>query len=186
MKHLPGGEKIAEYFGAENAQSLVTRPLRGAELAISHLRCHYEDGERPVVLPADDAYLVVLYLIDVEHRDIWPDRPPAPIRLYPKDSICLVSLEQGAAIAIRGRFEAIIFHVPRQHLAELADKAGEPRVDGLMICRGIEDRTVRDIGAALMPLFDVADDVEDRLLMHIGLAFNAHIAHRYGRPRNPH
>lgn len=183
---LPVGEKIADYFGTNNARSLMTRPLRKAELSITHLRRHYEDTDRPVILPADDAFLVVLYLIDVEHRDVWPDRPPAPLKLYPKGSICLISLKQGAGIAIRGSFEALVFHIPRQHLAELADEAGEPRVDDLAICRGIEDRTVRDIGAALMPLFDMADDVRDRLLVHVALAFNAHIAQRYGRSRHQH
>ena len=75
---------------------------------------------------------------------------------------------------------------PLYPLAELADEAGEPRVEDLAVCRGIEDRTVRDIGAALMPLFDMADDVRDRLLVHVALAFNAHIAQRYGRPRYQH
>ncbi|WP_312407932.1 hypothetical protein [Rhizobium sp.] len=183
---LPAGEKIAEYFGTDNARSLTTRPLRRAELAITHIRHHYEDADQPVILPADDAFLVVLYLIDVEHRDVWPDRPPAPLKLYPKGSICLISLKQGAGIAIRGSFEALVFHIPRQHLTELADEAGEPRVDDLAICRGTEDRTVRDIGAALMPLFDMADDVRDRLLVHVALAFNAHIAQRYGRSLHRH
>ncbi|AYD04054.1 hypothetical protein [Neorhizobium sp. NCHU2750] len=180
------GDRMAEYFGTDNARSLVIRPLRRAELAITHLWGHYDEGDRPVSLPPDDAFLVVLYLIDVEHQDIWPDRPPAALKTYPKGSICLISLRQGAAIAIRGRFEALVFHIPAAHLAELADEAGEPRVDDLMVCRGAEDRTIRNIGAALMPLFDMADDVRDRLLIHVALAFNAHIAHRYGRTLNRH
>lgn len=183
---LPVGEKIAECFGTGSARSLVTRPLQGAELTITHLWRRYEHADTPVVLPADDAFLVVLYLIDVEHRDIWPDRPPAPLKLYPKGSICLISLTEGAAIAISGGFEAVVFHIPRLHLAELADKAGELRVDDLAICRGIEDRTIRDIGAALMPLFGGQDDGEGRLLAHVGLAFSAHIAHQYGRSRYRH
>jgi hypothetical protein len=183
---LAAGEKIAECFGTENARFLASRPLRRAELAITHMWRHYEEGDNLVVLPADDAFLVVLYLIDVEHQDVWPDRPAAPLKTYPKGSICLISLRQGAAIAIRGSFEALVFHIPRAHLAELADEAGEPRVDDLATCRGMEDRTVRDIGAALMPLFDMADDVRDRLLAHVALAFNAHIAHRYGRSLNRH
>jgi hypothetical protein len=183
---LPVGERIAEYFGTDNARLMMTRPLRRAELSITHLWRNYEDGDQPVILPADDAFLVVLYLTDVEHRDVWPDRPAAPIKSYPKGSICLISLRQGAGIAIRGGFEALVFHIPRQHLVELADEAGEPRVEDLLICRGIEDRTVQNIGAALMPLFDMADDVRDRLLVHVALAFNAHIAKRYGRSRHKH
>ncbi|WFR97918.1 hypothetical protein [Rhizobium tumorigenes] len=181
---MAAGEKIAECFGTENARFLRSRPLRRAELSITHLWCQYDDGDNVVDFPADDAFLVVLYLIDVEHRDIWLDRPPAPIKTYPKGSICLVSLRQGATIAIRGNFEALVFHVPCALLAELADEAGEPRVNDLAVCRGAEDQTVRSIGSAILPLFDLADDVRDRLLPHVALAFNAHIAHRYGHLGN--
>lgn len=177
------GEKIADHFRTDTARSLVTIPLRRAVLSVTHLWRFYEDGDPPVMLPPDDAFLVVLYLTDVEHSDVWPNRPPAPLKRYPKGSICLIDLKEGAGIAIHGGFEALIFHIPYQHLAELADEAGEPRVEDLVICRGVEDQTVRDIGAALMPLFDMADDVRDRLLIHVALAFNAHIARRYGRPR---
>lgn len=180
------GEKMADCFRADNARTLVTIPLRRAVLSVTHLGRDYEDGDPPVMLPPESAFLVVLYLTDVEHRDVWPDRPPAPLKLYPKGSICLINLQQGAGIAVEGRFEALIFHIPYEHLAELADEAGEPRVDDLLVCRGIEDQTVRNIGAALMPLFDMADDVRDRLLVHVALAFNAHIAQRYGRPAYQH
>ncbi len=180
------GEKIADCFRTGNARSLITIPLRRAVLSITHLWRNYDDDDPPVILPPDNAFLVVLYLCDAEHRDIWPDRPPGALKLYPKGSICLIDLQQGAGIAIQGGFEVLVFHIPYEHLAELADEAGEPRVEDLTVCRGIEDRTVRDIGAALMPLFDMADDVRDRLLVHVALAFNAHIAQRYGRPRYQH
>ncbi len=46
---------------------------------------------------------------------------------------------------------------------------------------GYDDHVIRNIGAALMPMFDMPDEVRDTLLPHVGLAFNAHLAHRYGR-----
>lgn len=165
---------------------MVTQPLRAAELAVTHLARIYGEDSRPVVLPAEDAFLVVLYLTDADHCDLWPDRPPLPVKRYSKGSICVISLKHGAAISIRGAFEALAFHIPNAHFAELADDAGEPLIDDLVICRGIEDHIVRNIGAALMPLFDTPEEVRDRLLIHVGLAFNTHIAHRYGRSRRVH
>ncbi len=182
---LATGEEVADCFGANNARSLVTRPLQGAELAITHLSRDYDEDDPPVVLPSDDAFLVVLYLIDVEHRDLFPDRPAAPLKRYPKDSICLISLKQGAAIAIRGRFEAIVFHIPRQNLIELTERAGQPPVDDLATCRGIEDQTIADLGAALIPLCHSSGGAERHSLPHIALAFCAHIAHQYGRSARP-
>lgn len=160
---------------------LAIRPLRDAWLSVVHLDRYYEDGDDPIVLPPDDAFLVMLYLIDVDHRDLWPDRPAAPLKRYPRGSICLISLRDGASIAVQGRFEALAFHIPRAHLGELAKDAGEPVIDSLLICRGVDDPVIRDLGAALMPMFDMPDEVRDMLLPHVGLAFNAHLAHRYGR-----
>ncbi|WP_426126002.1 helix-turn-helix transcriptional regulator [Pararhizobium sp. PWRC1-1] len=159
----------------------MIRPLREALLSVVYIDRSYNDGDDPVLIPPDDAFLVMLYLIDVDHFDIWPDRPPAPLKRYPKGSICLINLKNGSAISVRGRFEALAFHIPSAHLAELAEDAGEPRIDNLEICRGIDDQVIRNIGAALMPMFDMPDEVRDMLLPHVGLAFNAHLAHRYGR-----
>lgn len=177
---LTASEKIAACFGIEAARALAIRPLREATLSVVHLGHSYENGDHPVFLPPDDAFLVMLYLVDVDHSDIWPDRPPAPLKRYPKGSICLINLKDGAAISVRGAFEALAFHIPRAHLAELAEEA-EPYVDDLATCRGIEDQVIRNLGSALMPMFDMPDEVRDTLLPHVGLAFNAHLAHRYGR-----
>lgn len=182
-KPLVAGREIADCFRANNTRFLVTRPLRGAKLAIAHLQHIYDDSTNPVILPPDEAFLLVLYLIDVEHRDLLPDQSTAPATRYPQGSICLVSLERGAAISIRGKFDAIVFHFPHQHLTELAEKAGEPRVDDLAICRGIYDQTIAALGAAILPLLHASDGIQSQALQHIGLAFTAHLAHRYGRMR---
>lgn len=174
-------DRIAACFGINAARALTIRPLREATLSVIHLDHAYVEGDKPVFLPPEDAFLVMLYLVDVDHSDIWPDRPPAPLKRYPKGSICLISLKHGAAISVRSHFEALAFHIPSAHLAELSQEAAEPRVDDLETCRGIDDQVIRNIGAALMPMFDMPDEVRDTLLPHIGLAFNAHLAHRYGR-----
>ncbi|CAN7293549.1 hypothetical protein LJR235_001390 [Pararhizobium sp. LjRoot235] len=57
--------------------------------------------------------------------------------------------------------------------------------DDLGVCRGVDDPTVRDIGAALLPLIG-KDDPERSLVARIVLALNAHIVHCYGRSRRAH
>ena len=178
---MAASDRIAAGFGVKAARTLVVTPLREAQLSIMHLSHTYEDGDDPIILSPDDAFLVMLYLMDVSHSDIWPDRPPAPLKCYPKGSICLISLKDGAAISVRGPLEALAFHIPSTHLSELTEEAGEPRINDLATCRGIEDPVIRDLGAALIPMFDMPAEVSDMLLPHIGLAFNAHLAHRYGR-----
>jgi AraC-like DNA-binding protein len=178
---LTAGDRIAASFNVGAARALAIRPLRKAWLSVVHLDHDYEDGDDPVALPPDDAFLVMLYLIDVDHCDIWPDRPPNPLKRYPQGSICLINLRDGASISVRGRFEALAFHIPSAHLGELAEEAGEPRINSLVTCRAVDDPVIRDLGAALMPMFDMPGEVRDMLLPHVGLAFNAHLAHCYGR-----
>lgn len=176
---------MTEWFRAGNARTLVIRPLDDADLTMSHIARDYTDQDSSVVIPAGDAFLVMLYLRDVEHSDIWQDKPPSPFRIYPKGSICLINLQAGAEIIVRGQFEALVIHLPRKHLTELAEQTGEPCVDDLAVCRGKDDPTVRDIGAALLPLIG-KDDADPSLIAHIVLALNAHLAHCYGRSRRTH
>jgi hypothetical protein len=58
----------------------------------------------------------------------------------------------GAAIAVQGQVDALVVHIQRKDLSELGEEAGQPYVDDLTVCRGMGDATVRDIGAALLPL----------------------------------
>ncbi|WP_244564791.1 helix-turn-helix transcriptional regulator [Rhizobium sullae] len=177
---LAVSEEIAACFGIDAARTLAIRPLRESKLAVVHLD-HSYDGEHSVFLPTDDAFLVMLYLLDVDHCDIRLDGARMPVKTYPKGSMCLISLTNGAGISIRGRFEALAFHIPSTLFLELAEEAGEPRIYDLATCRGIDDQVVRNIGGALMPMFDMPDEVRDTLLPHIGLALSAHLSHRYGR-----
>ncbi|WP_162759224.1 hypothetical protein [Rhizobium cremeum] len=178
-------DKMGEWFRVGDAPTLVVRPLREAEMTIIHVCREYPLSGPSVVIPAEDAFLLVLYLRDTEHSDIFQDRPPAPFRIYPKGSICLINLAAGAAISVRGQFEALAIHLPRKHLAELAEQTEAPSVDDLAVCRGRDDPTVRDIGAALLPLIGQRD-VDRSLVAHIALALNAHIVHCYGRTRRTH
>ncbi|AUW47744.1 putative AraC family transcriptional regulator (plasmid) [Rhizobium leguminosarum] len=178
---LTVSERIAACFGISAARALAIRPLYEAKLAVVHLEHSYDNGEHTIVLPADDAFLVTLYLVDVDHCDVRPDGARTPLKTYSRGSMCLISLRNGAAILVRGRFEALAFHIPSALFIELAEEAGEPRIDDLTTCRGIDDQVVRNIGGALIPMFDMPDEVRDTLLPHIGLALSAHLAHRYGR-----
>lgn len=177
--------KIGEWFQAGELRTLVTRPLRESAVTMAHVSRDYTDGDPTVLIPSDDAFLILLYMIDVVHSDLWPNTIPSPPRLYPKNTICLISLADGASIAVQGEFDALVIHIPRGHLVEIADHTGEARVDDLATCRGLDDPTVKDIGAALLPL--IRQDLPDgALVAHIALALNAHIAHRYGRSRKIH
>jgi AraC-like DNA-binding protein len=182
---LAVSDRILKGFGVKVANELVIRPLSKARLTVLEFELACEKDHR-VELERDDAFLLMLYLVDVEHADILADQRLTPVKRYPRGSICLVSLREGAAISIRGRFEALAVHIPTAHFLELTAEAGEPDIENFSICRGVDDPVVRNIGAALMPMFAMPDEVRDTLLPHIGLALLAHLAHRYGQSPRQH
>ncbi len=174
-------DRIAACFGSSNAKTLVTTPLRAAKLSITHLSGKVEEDGRSVILPADDAFLVILYLADVYHCDALVDASTTTVRKYPKGSICLISLRRGAAVCLRSDFNALAFHIPSSLLEEVTDEAGEPVLEGLLTCRGVDDPVVSNLSAALLPMFESSEAFAAPLLAQVSLAFNAHIVHRYGR-----
>ena len=78
---LTVSERVAACFGIAAAGALVIRPLCEGKLAVVYLEHSYDNGEH-TILPADDAFLVMLYLIDVDHRDILPDGARTPLKTY--------------------------------------------------------------------------------------------------------
>jgi hypothetical protein len=173
------GDRIAARFGIACAPTIVTTPLDAAELAITRLNCTMKPDGHPVVLPSEDAFLVMLYLVDAHHCDILADHSMTPIKCYPKGSICLISLIRGAAICIRSDFDALAFHVPMALFGEMTHEAGEPPLHGLQTCRGMDDPVIGNLGAAILPMFDTPETIRAPFLTHVGLAFSAHLAHRY-------
>jgi hypothetical protein len=163
---------------------LTIRPLGAGELVVVHLDGHDSDN-RQVTLPAENAFFLMLYLVDVEHQDLFRSGPPAPFKTYPQGSICLIDLDEGAAIAIRGSFEVLAVVIPRAFLQEVTHEAGDPPVSGLRTCRGVEDAVISSIGGALIGMFDMPSEARKALLANVGLAFSAHIVHRYGEPWVP-
>ncbi len=78
---------------------LVMRPLESTEMTVGYVLRDYTGQDLAVTIPADDAFLIMVYLTDVEHSDIWPNRPPTSLRMYPRGSICLIN---HIALALNG------------------------------------------------------------------------------------
>ncbi len=174
------GGFIAACFGENSAATLVTTPLESAEMTITHMDFSVGSSGRTVVLPSSDGFLLLLYLADTCHSDLWPNRPPSAKRDYCKGSICLISLSNEASICIHSAFHALAFHVPSRLLEELCLEAGEVPVVDLLTCRAVKDAVIWNLSTALLPIFDAPMTMPSVLLQQVGLALSAHIAHRYG------
>ncbi|MGE7371195.1 helix-turn-helix domain-containing protein [Neorhizobium sp. NPDC001467] len=173
-------DQVGRCFGLAYAPCLTTVPVKNAAFSVTRLRRDVAQVPVAVRLPAQNAYFLMLYLDDVSHCDIRPDGSLTVPRLYPRGSICLVDLGQGASIMLQTSLDTLAFVIPH----DLFDEMGELMVDltasSLRCQRGVADTIVAHMGTALLPLLERKDMSSAATLRHMAIAMCTHLLHDYG------
>ena len=143
------GEKLREFCTLKDAPpSLITRSLRGVELAATETR---DDNPVPGLsgsLALEDAYLVSLKLRDYPDCEYWEHGKcviKADIRA---GATYLYDLKRDPRYVIDKPFHSLFFYVPRSALDGIAEQSGARRVGELAYQPGVghDDAIVRHIG----------------------------------------
>lgn len=175
-------DRVGRCFGVSSAPCLTVVPVRSAAFSVTRL-CRNVSRSIPaaVRIPAENAYLVMLYLDDVSHCDIRQDGSLTAARHYPRGSICLVDLKDGAAIMLQSRLDSLAFIVPYDLFDELGELMTDLAACSLQCRRGIADAMIDHMGKALLPLFERNDPCSTATLRHMAIALCTHLLHDYGR-----
>lgn len=179
---MPSAE-WSKCFGLTSPPVMAARPLGGSELAAVLLEETDALSQRLISIPNENSYLVMLYFADVEHRDVLVHGKPTEYRTYPQGSICLVDLENGAKIEVRGSLNALAFRIPRSFLKEFGPHTGLGAV-GLKTCRGAGDIIIHHLGEAMVSMLDLLSSERKLLLEHVFQALVAHLVHHYSDARD--
>ncbi len=172
---------LADRFGLANAPLLVTKPVREAEFSVTHLVRPLQAGLSSVVrLPHANCFFMMLYLEDAYHCDVFADGSEGTVQRFPKGSICLVNLAQGATIRLHDRLEALAFVIPFDLLKEVSGFSKAPEARSLLCLRGQNDSVMWNMGKALLPLFAQEQSQRSCVLGHLAVAICAHLLHRHG------
>ncbi|MCA1371706.1 helix-turn-helix transcriptional regulator [Bradyrhizobium sp. BRP14] len=185
MNHRTGTEEgVGAHFGLPHARCLPARPVRDAEFSVTRLELRLNgDADRLVSLPPDESYFLMLYLKDAHHSDVAPDGTESETRRFRQGSICLVDLAHGACIRLFSDLDSLAFKLPRELFREIAEISTAPKATGLRCRRGEDDDVMRNLGEALLPLFDRQGNSRAPVLQHIAIAICAHLLHTYGDHR---
>lgn len=169
-------------FGTPEAPSLTTVPIKSATFSVTSIRKDLGVGEPcDIRLPACSAYFLMLYLDDVDHADIRPDGTCTPVRCYERGSICLVDLDEGAAIRLHSRLNALAFVLPKSLFEEAATLSKGTEKRRLACRRGRPDSVLSNLGTALLVLLGGGRQPSPpALLRHMAVAICAHLLHQYG------
>ncbi|MCA1434139.1 helix-turn-helix transcriptional regulator [Bradyrhizobium sp. BRP20] len=177
------GRKLGQFLHLKDAPpSLITRSLRGVELAVTETR---DDNPVPGLsgsFTAEDAFVVSLKLHDYPDCELWENGKCVMKADVPAGATYLYDLKRDPRYVIDKPFHSLFFYLPRSALDGLTEQPRMPRV-GQLACElgvGHDDTVVRHIGASLQQALRRPDETNQLFIDHMMLALTAHVAQAYG------
>lgn len=177
------GQRLGQFLRLkETPPALVTRSLRGTELAVTETR-----NDRPVPglsgsFAAEDAFLVSLKLQDYPDCELWDDGKCIMKADVHAGTTYLYDLKRDPRYVIDKPFHSLHFYIPRSALDSISEQSHASRIDELD-CRigvGHDDGIIRHIGASLREGLRRPDEANQLFIDHMMLGLTAHVAQTYG------
>src|ERR1700755_3265384 len=173
------GQRLGRFLHLKDAPpSLMTRPRRSVELAVTETR---NDNPVPGLsgsLTAEDAFLVSLKLHDYPDCELW-ERGECLMKANVRaGATYLYDLKRDPRYVIDKPFHSLFFYLPRSALDGIAEQSHAPRVDELdcQIGVGHDDGIIRHIGASLQEGLRRPDEANQLFIDHMMLGLTAHVA----------
>ncbi|WP_407121891.1 helix-turn-helix domain-containing protein [Bradyrhizobium sp. STM 3561] len=162
--------------------SLMTRTLRGIELAATETRHDNPVRALSGQFPAEDAYLVSLKLSNYPDCECWEDGRCVIKADVRAGATYLYDLKRDPRFVIDKPYHSIYLYLPRTALDDVAKQAGAPCIGELVYEPGIgvNDAIVRHLGTALLQALRRPDEANQLFIDHTMLALTAHVAQSYG------
>jgi len=176
------GQRVRQQLHLRDAPpSLITRSLRGIELAVTETQ-----DDNPVPgrsgSVADEAYFVSLKLHDYPDCELWDHGKCVGKADVKAGTTYLYDLRSDPGFIIDKPFHSLHFYLPRSALDRIARESGTPPVGDLACQFGVghDDKVMRHIGASLLQGLSRPAEANQLFIDHMMLAFTAHIAQAYG------
>jgi AraC family transcriptional regulator len=177
------GRKLGQFLHLKDAPpSLITRSLRGMELAVTETQ---NDNPVPGLsgsFTPEDAFIVSLKLHDYPECELWENGKCVMKADVPAGATYLYDLKRDPRYVIDKPFHSLFFYLPRSALDGLTEQSRVPRV-GQLACElgvGHDDTVIRHIGASLQEGLRRPDETNQLFIDHMMLALTAHVAQAYG------
>ena len=176
------GDAVAHSFGLTGAPSMRTRSLRSSQVAVNRLSITPAEYGLSPRIPAEDTFILALYLTDLPYHELWSGGRLAVAQGYRAGSMRLVNLVDDYSARISHSHEALAFYIPRAALDETADRLGCPRLDRLVCAPGATDPVVQHLASALLPAFAAADGADQLFVDQVIGAMLVHLLRHHQGP----
>ena len=174
------GDAVAHSLGLERPPTLVTHSLRSAQIGMSRFSIGEEQLGMSPKIPAEDSFVLAIYLTEVPHHELWRRGRPYIRQGYAANSMRLVNLVDEFSALIASPHETLAFYIPRAALDEITDEAGGRRITDLICTPGVIDPVITHLTAALLPAFDRPELASPLFTEHLSLAVCWHLIKNYG------
>jgi AraC family transcriptional regulator len=181
------GQRLAERLRAEQAQAIVTRVLRTADMAVTETRCDVPIGNMSSH-EREDAFFVTLTFRDYPGREYWENGRLVSVSDIRAGQTCIHDLKRGPSALIDKPFHVLFLYLPRGALEAIAEDADAPRIGDLNHEPvAIDDPTILSLGQAVLPGLSRPEQVNQLFVDHVLMALGIHVAQTYGgmRPLAP-
>jgi AraC family transcriptional regulator len=178
------GQRLAERLRAEQAQVIVTRVLRTADMAVTETRCDDPVPGLSHSIQREDAYLVALTLRDFPNRQYWEDGRQMPVCDLRVGQVDFHDLRRDPVAILDQPYHDLFFYLPRCALDAIADDADAPRIGDLKHKPvASDDTTISSLGMAVLPALSLPYQANQLFVDHVLLALGVHVAQTYGGMR---
>lgn len=174
------GDAVANSFGLKDAPKLVAHPLQGSRIAISRLSIGAPQIGMSARIPAEDSFVLAVYLTDNPHHELWAGGKRVIAQGYSANSIRIVNLDREFSALVSHPHESLAFYVPRAALDAFAREHGVYRIDDLRCPPGTRDPVMESLAAAIRPAIEQGRQADPIFLDYFALAVLAHVSAAYG------
>lgn len=177
------GRRLGQFLHLKDTPPLVmTRILRGAEIAATETRDDEPEARLSGTLKPEDAYLISLKLRDYPDCEIWERGKYVMNTDVRAGATYLYDLKRDPRYLINKPFHSLFFYLPRSALDGISEQCRSKRVGNLNCKPGIghDDAVIRHLSATLQNSMRRPEEANQLFIDHMMLALTAHVARAYG------
>jgi len=176
------GTMLGDYMKLAQPPTLVARGFGKTEIVVAELRADAPETGMSAQLPAHDALLLALQLIDYPGLEYWEDGRRVEVCNLHAGETLFFDLRRDPRIRIDKPFHWICFYLSRAIFDALSDEVGSERIGDLTYRRGagVPDQVIRNLGMSILPELNRAENSNRFFVDHVARALAGHIALTYG------
>jgi AraC family transcriptional regulator len=180
--HLPNayGDRMAKYFGLDNAPSVVIRSSK-LQIAITRLTSSAGLPYRTSPIPSEKAFALSIHLTPEgqEGCENWEGDRYHRVMEWPVGGVGIYDLECSPRVRNCGPVDWVYYHVPRSTLETFTDEVEMSKVHTLRCSYGTIDAVLHQMTEMILPSLNGPPPFSELFLDYFCLLFCTHITKTY-------